>query len=66
MDSYILFLSLFLSTIGFGYFLYGRKAQEYGFLLAGAVMMGYSYFLSSFWLSLAIGLVLAIAPFLVR
>ncbi|HLX63421.1 MAG TPA: hypothetical protein VKX17_19275 [Planctomycetota bacterium] len=66
MDSSPLFLSLFISTIGFGYFMYGRKAQEYSFLFAGVIMMFFSYFVNSFWLSLAIGIVLAVAPFFVR
>jgi len=66
VDSYTLFLSLFVSTLGLAYCVYGRKAQEYGFLFAGAIMMVYGYLLTSFWLALAIGIALIVAPFLIR
>ena len=66
LDTYVLFLSLFVSTVGFGYFTYGRKTQAYAFMLSGAVMMFYGYFIESFWLALAIGIVLMLAPFFAR
>lgn len=66
MDSGNLFLSLFVSTVGFGYFIYGRKQAQYAFMLAGAVLMFYGYFVESFWLSAGIGALLMAAPFFVR
>jgi len=66
IDAYSLFLSLFVSTIGMGYFMYGKKTQAFPFMISGAIMVGYGHFIESFWLSLAIGIVLAIAPFFVR
>ncbi len=66
LDSSLLFLSLFISTVGFGYFTYGRKTQANAFMVSGAVMMIYGYFTDSFWLTLGIGVVLAVVPFFVR
>ncbi|MEI6233459.1 MAG: amino acid transport protein [Planctomycetota bacterium] len=66
LDTYVLFLSLFVSTIGMGYFMYGKKTQTFSFMLSGAVMMFYGYFVESFWLALAVGVVLAVVPFFVR
>ena len=66
MEPSQLFLSLFISVVGFSYFVYGRKRQSATFLLTGAVMMGFSYFMGSLWLTLAIGVALAIAPFAIR
>ena len=61
-----LFLSLFISTVGLAYLVYGRKRQSFPFILAGLALMGFSYFLDSFLLSALIGFVLAVAPFFVR
>lgn len=66
VDSGSLFLSLLISTVGFAYFVYGRKRPSYPFMLAGAVMMVFSYFLDSVWLSLIVWIVLAALPFFIR
>lgn len=66
VDTSTLFLSLLISTVGLVYFLYGRKRPSYPFMLAGAVMMVFSYFLDSVWLSLLVFIVLAALPFFIR
>jgi len=66
MGSSSLFLSLLISTVGLAYFVYGRKRPSYPFMLAGAVMMLFSYFLDSVWLSLLVWIVLAALPFFIR
>ncbi len=66
MESGTLWVSLVVSTVGFGYFTYGRKTQTLAFMLSGGVMMIYGYFIESFGLSLGIGIALAAAPFFVR
>jgi hypothetical protein len=66
VESLNLFLSLLISTVGFVYFLYGRKRSSSPFMLTGLVLMGFSYFLESFWLSLLIGTVLIAVPFFVH
>ena len=65
-DTGTIWVSLLISTIGFGYFTYGRKTQAYAFMISGAIMMFYGYFIESAWLALGIGLVLAAVPFFVR
>ena len=65
-DSASLFLTLFISTVGFSYFIYGKKRPAYPFMFVGAIMMVYGYFLTSFWLTLLIGAVLAVVPFFIR
>ncbi|HEY3323427.1 MAG TPA: amino acid transport protein [Planctomycetota bacterium] len=66
VDAGSLFLSLLISTVGFAYFVYGKKRPSFPFMVSGAVMMFFSYFVDSFWLSLAIWVVLAAAPFFIR
>ncbi len=59
-----LLLSLLISTIGLGYFIYGKKMVRYSFLFAGLLMMIYPYFVGIL-LMVIIGLVLLIAPFFI-
>ncbi len=49
-----LFTSLFVSTIGFGYFRYGKQAERLPQLAAGLAMMVYPYFVDSAGWSLGI------------
>lgn len=66
VDAGGLFLSLLISTVGLAYFVYGRRRPSYPFMLTGAVMMVFSYFMDSLWLSLLIWAVLAAVPFFIR
>lgn len=61
-----LFIDLFISSVGLGYFIYGKKSGTMIFLLFGLCMMFYSYFVNSVWVSLFVGLVLLLAPFLLK
>ncbi len=47
LDPGSLFLSILISVVGLGFFIYGRKQRRAPQLLAGVVLMGYSYFVSS-------------------
>jgi hypothetical protein len=49
-----LLTSLFVSTIGFGLFLYGKKATRVPQLGVGLAMMVYPYFVGSTFLSLGL------------
>ena len=49
-----LFASLFVSTVGFGLFLYGKKATRVPQLAVGLAMMVYPYFVVSAAWSLGI------------
>ena len=61
------FTSLFVSTIGFGFFRYGKKAERLPQLATGLAMMVYPYFVVSAGWSLGIcGALIAGLTLLVR
>ena len=60
-----LFIMLLISTIGLGYFIYGKKAPDSHFLIAGIILMVYPYFLHGVLMIIA-GVLLLIAPFLTK
>ena len=57
-----LFSSLVVSSVGFGFFIYGKKNARGPQLLAGVAMMIYPYFVSgpAAMLGIACGLLLAL------
>jgi hypothetical protein len=55
--------SLVFSSIGLGYFMYGKSQRSPAPLICGMALMIYPYFVSSIWLLMVIGAVLAAAPF---
>ena len=61
-----LFVGVFMSAVGLGYFIYGRKSSELYFLIAGLILMVYPYLLKNLAVILIIGLVLILAPFLIK
>ena len=58
--------NLIISTVGFAYFVYGKKATEFLFLIAGLLLMIYPYFVQSFVITVLVGVILVIAPFVIR
>ena len=66
MSSATLLWGLLFSSIGMGFFLYGRKQQRAVPLVCGITLMVYPYFVpSTIWL-VAIGMVLCAVPYFVR
>jgi type IV secretory pathway TrbF-like protein len=62
-----LFWGLVFGSIGFGYFLYGKKQARAVPLVCGIVLMVYPYFVgSSAWAMVGIGAVLMAIPYFVR
>lgn len=59
--SSLLFAMLF-GSIGFGYFIYGKKQQRFAALLAGVALMVYPYFVNNTYALVVIGLGLMAAP----
>ncbi|MDE1924375.1 MAG: hypothetical protein KGI55_13175 [Gammaproteobacteria bacterium] len=57
---------LLFSSIGFGYFLYGKKQRAPVPLVCGVVMMAYPYFVSNASLLVAIGVVVGAVPYFMR
>jgi len=64
MESNIL-ISMLIGSIGFGYFIYGRKQMKASALVAGIVLCIYPYFISNIWLMLLIGAIIMAAPFFI-
>jgi hypothetical protein len=61
-----LVLALVFSSIGLGYFLFGKRQQEFLFLFAGLALMIYPYIVSGAWTITIVGLVLLAGPFVAR
>ena len=61
-----LFLIVLFSAIGFGYFIYGKRRQEWVPLFSGLLFMVYPYFLSSALGMFAVGLLLVVCPFVAK
>jgi len=59
--SSLLFAMLF-GSIGFGYFIYGKKQQRFASLLAGMALIIFPYFVSNTYALVVIGLGLMAAP----
>jgi hypothetical protein len=66
LDTWQLCLALLFSTVGFSYFLYGKKRNMLPFMLAGAALMGFGYFVETPWLLGLIGVALTALPFFWR
>ena len=47
--------SLFLGTIGMGFFVYGKKQARFPQLVGGLLLMVFPYFVGGAWTMLAIG-----------
>ena len=58
----LLFAMLF-GSIGFGYFVYGKKQQRFAALLAGLALIIFPYFVSNTYALAVVGLGLMAAPF---
>lgn len=61
-----LFVGLFAGIVGVAYFVYGKRAQRPAFMLAGAGLCVFPYLISGWLLELAVGILIAAVPFLVR
>ena len=57
--------AVFFGIIGSGYFMYGRKAQNWVALGCGVLLCVFPYFVDSFLWTMIIGLALVAAPFVI-
>jgi hypothetical protein len=64
MNPWSIFLSIIFSSIGLGYFLYGKRAGNAVAMGAGLVLMIFSYFINDAILMCLAGAALMAAPFL--
>ena len=66
MDTASLFLSFLFGCIGLGYFVYGKRQANWIAMVCGAGLMGFTYFVSHIWPTVAIGLGLMALPFIFK
>ncbi|MEO6517628.1 MAG: hypothetical protein ABIO17_01350 [Pseudoxanthomonas sp.] len=66
MDTATLLWGLLFSSIGLGYFLYGKRQKALVPTLCGLVLMIFPYFVSSAWWLVIIGVALMATPRLLR
>ncbi|OOW07737.1 amino acid transport protein [Acinetobacter sp. MF4640] len=66
MNTTQLFLGVIFSSIGLGYFLYGKKQKMTVPFVAGLVLMVFPYFIESNFLLSGIGILLSVIPYFLR
>jgi hypothetical protein len=66
MNASTLLWGLLFSSIGFAFFLYGRKQRAVVPLVCGIALMIYPYFVPNVIALVAIGIVLAAIPYFLR
>ena len=66
MDTATLLWGLLFSSIGLGYFLYGKNRKAVVPALCGLVLMIFPYFVSDAWLLVVIGVALMALPAFLR
>ncbi|MCH7289947.1 MULTISPECIES: hypothetical protein [Acinetobacter] len=66
MNATQLFLGVIFSSIGLGYFMYGKKQKMTVPLVCGLVLMLFTYFIDSTAMISIIGVVLSILPYFLR
>jgi len=66
MNATQLFLGVIFSSIGLGYFLYGKKQKMTVPLVCGLVLMLFTYFIDDTMIISVIGIVLSILPYFLR
>jgi hypothetical protein len=62
----LLWFSLLFSSIGIGYFVYGKKQRRALPLMSGVVLCVYPYFVTNPFLFFGIGAALVVLPFFIR
>ena len=58
-----IFLGFITGLIGLAYFIYGKKISSFTFIIAGVLLMFYTYFISNMIVLILVGIVLFAMPF---
>jgi hypothetical protein len=66
MNATQLFLGVIFSSIGLGYFLYGKKQKMTVHLVCGLVLMFFTYLIESTALISIMGIILSVIPYFLR
>ncbi len=59
----VLLVIVMASVLGAAYWVYGKRVGRMGFMLSGAALCFYPYFVSGLWVVVLVGLGLAAVPF---
>jgi CHASE2 domain-containing sensor protein len=54
------------SSIGFGFFLYGKKEKNIVVFVCGVGLMAYPYFVSNTYILFLLGVVITVIPYFLR
>jgi hypothetical protein len=66
LNASLLLWGLLFGTVGLGFFTYGRKQRAVVPLVCGLALMVLPYFVTSAWLLVLLGIVLAGVPYFIR
>jgi hypothetical protein len=66
MSTSLLFWGLLFGSVGFGYFLYGKKQAAVVPLVCGIALMIFPYFVSNALILVVVGIALAALPYFYR
>ena len=66
MDDGVLLWGMLFGSLGLGYLSYGKRQKRVVPFACGLALIVFPYFVSTLWLLLGIGLLLAVIPYLVR
>ena len=66
MNTSTLMWGLIMGSIGFGFFIYGRKQRAVIPFISGIVLMAIPYFISNVFILVTTGIVFAVLPFLLK
>lgn len=62
MNTTVLLLGVVFSSIGLGYFIFGKKQKNMVVLVSGIILMLYPYFIENIFFMLIIGIALIFLP----
>lgn len=62
----ILLWSVLFSSIGLGYFIYGKKQRKLIPFIIGISLMIFPYFVTGVWMLVILGVVLSVIPYFLR
>ena len=66
MDTSLILWGVLFGSVGFGYFMYGKKQMAVVPLVCGIALMVFPYFITNAVLLVVIGIALAAVPYFVR
>jgi hypothetical protein len=64
-DPMNLIISMLFSTIGTGFFIYGRKQSRFFTMMTGIALGVFPYFVTNLWLMVLVGVALTAVPFVI-